>query len=75
MDARCVNEDDLRVVASEDAKQPVARGLRLFAYYGDLLAKVSVHQRALAYVGSPHYRHKAGAVTGREPGFLYKYPI
>jgi len=50
-DARRIGEDDLEIVAVDDAQNAVARGLRLGGDDGEFLAHQCVHQRRLPDVG------------------------
>ena len=60
-----VDEDQLRVVAVDDAAHHVAGGLRLGRGDDDLLAHERVGQRRLARVGAPDERREAAAVALR----------
>ena len=62
VEARRVQQQDLRVVAGDDAEQLRARRLRLRCDDRDLLAEQPVQQRRLAGVRKPEQRDDAAAV-------------
>ena len=65
LEARRVDEDELRAVDGADAGDAVARGLRLARGDADLLADQRVQQRRLADVGPADDGHQAAALRGR----------
>ena len=68
--AGCVNEDDLRILAVHQAADGVAGGFRLVSRDGDLLPDQGVGQGGLAGVGAADEGHEAGAEALRRVGVL-----
>ena len=64
VNARRVDEDDLRGLAGENAQDAIARGLRLGRDDGNLLAQQRVQQRGLAHVRLADNGDKAGTEAG-----------
>ncbi len=63
MDARRVQQDDLVLVLGQHAQHLIARGLRLGAGDGDLLAEQPVQQRRFAHIGPTNDRDKTAAMV------------
>ncbi len=64
VNARRVDEDDLRGFAGENAQDAIARGLRLGRDDGNLLAQQRVQQRGLAHVRLADNGDEAGTEAG-----------
>ena len=60
MDARRIQEYDLRIRLCQDAQDAVARGLRLIAHDGNLLPDQRIDQGRLAHVRAANNGNKAG---------------
>ena len=60
MEARGVDEDELRIAAVDDGADAVARGLGFMGYDGDLLADERVGKRGLADIRPPGDRDHRG---------------
>ena len=65
VDARRIEEDDLRVLLGQDAEDTATRRLRLVAHDGDLLSNERVDQRGLADIRPPDH--------GGESGFMHTH--
>ena len=60
MQAGCIDEYDLPVLAGRDAEQLIARGLRMIGYDRDLFADESIHQAGFSDIRATHNRNEAG---------------
>ena len=64
MQTRCVDDDDLTVFTVNNSADGAARGLRLSARNGDLLANQGVGERRFTDVRSPYERDESRSVLG-----------
>src|SRR5256885_15194642 len=65
LEARCIDEDELRRGTRANARDAVARGLRLARGDADLLAHQRIHQRGLAHIGLADDGDQAAALRAR----------